>query len=41
MNIKRTQGLQPADAGKYRSLKKKIAKLKNEIRMNELKKGKA
>ncbi len=30
MNIKKTQGLQPADAGKYKRLKKKIAKLKAE-----------
>ena len=36
MNIKKTQGLQPADAGKYRHLKKKIAKLKNELRQKEL-----
>lgn len=37
MNIKRTQGLQPADAGKYRHLKKKIAVLKNQLRQEELK----
>lgn len=37
MNIKRTQGLQPADAGRYRHLKKKIAQLKNELRQKELK----
>ena len=36
MNIKRTQGLQPADAGKYRHLKKKIAVLKSELRKKEL-----
>lgn len=37
MNIKKTQGLQPADAGKYRHLKKKIAALKNKLRQEELK----
>ena len=37
MNIKRTQGLQPADAGKYRHLKKKIAALKGGLRQEELK----
>lgn len=37
MNIKRTQGLQPADAGKYHHLKKKIAALKNKLRQDELK----
>ncbi|MCL5101492.1 MAG: hypothetical protein M1348_02695 [Candidatus Parvarchaeota archaeon] len=37
MNIKKTQGLQPADAGKYRHLKKKIAILKNQLRQGELK----
>ncbi len=37
MNIKKTQGLQAADAGKYRHLKKKIAQLKNELRTKELK----
>ncbi len=37
MNIKRTQGLQPADAGKYKHLKKKIAALKNSLRQEELK----
>ncbi len=37
MNIKKTQGLQPADAGKYRALKKKIAALKNELRTKEQK----
>jgi hypothetical protein len=36
MNIKRTQGLQPADAGKYHRLKKKVAKLKDELRRKEL-----
>ncbi len=36
MNIKKTQGLQPADAGKYRHLKKKVAQLKNELRKKEL-----
>jgi hypothetical protein len=36
MNIKRTQGLQPADAGKYHRLKKKVAKLKAELRQKEL-----
>jgi ribosomal protein L29 len=36
MNIKKTQGLQPADAGKYRHLKKKVAQLKNELRQKEL-----
>lgn len=41
MNIKKTQGLQPADAGKYRSLKKKISKLKNELHMKELKEKKS
>ncbi len=37
MNIKRTQGLQPADAGKYKHLKKKIAALKDKLRREELK----
>jgi hypothetical protein len=37
MNIKRSQGLQPADAGKYKHLKKKIATLKNKLREEELK----
>ena len=36
MNIKKTQGLPPADAGKYRHLKKKVAQLKNELRKQEL-----
>ncbi|MCL5009432.1 MAG: hypothetical protein M1433_00390 [Candidatus Parvarchaeota archaeon] len=36
MNIKKTQGLQAADAGKYRHLKKKIAQLKNELHKKEL-----
>jgi hypothetical protein len=40
MNIKKTQGLQPADAGKYRHLKKKVAQLKNELRQKELSAGK-
>jgi ribosomal protein L29 len=40
MNIKRTQGLQPADAGKYHHLKKKIAALKNKIAQEELKAAK-
>ncbi len=40
MNIKRTQGLQPADAGRYRHLKKKIAKLKDELRRKEIKEKK-
>lgn len=40
MNIKKTQGLQPADAGKYRHLKKKIASLKNSLRQEELKAAK-
>lgn len=41
MNIKKTQGLQPADAGKYRHLKKKVAQLKNELRKKELAKSKS
>lgn len=36
MNIKKTQGLQPADAGKYRHLKKKVAQLRDELRQKEL-----
>ncbi len=40
MNIKRTQGLQPADAGKYRHLKDKIARMKDEIRRKELEESK-
>jgi ribosomal protein L29 len=41
MNIKKTQGLQPADAGKYRHLKKKVAQLKNELRKKDLDKSKS
>ncbi len=41
MNIKRSQGLQAADAGKYRHLKKKIAQLKNELKMKELEASKS
>lgn len=37
MNIKKTQGLQPADAGKYKALKKKVAALKDSIRREEIK----
>ncbi|MCL4399538.1 hypothetical protein M1293_03495 [Candidatus Parvarchaeota archaeon] len=37
MNVKRTQGLQPADAGRYRHLKKRIAQLKDRLRKEEIK----
>ena len=41
MNIKRTQGLQPADAGRYRHLKKRVAQLKDRLRREEIKRAEA
>jgi ribosomal protein L29 len=32
MNIKREQGLSAADAGKYRILKKKVARIKSQLK---------